>query len=107
MLQKNLPVLLIWLLLAVMVTLRHKPYVFHNKICPYGVLQRTFARSPRFSQYIDKDGCDGCKDCEKVWPAESIKVQTDGKSLVDSQACLQCKSCEFICHTQTIHYGEV
>ncbi|MDD4324500.1 MAG: 4Fe-4S binding protein [Eubacteriales bacterium] len=105
-LQKNFPVLLIWLVLAVVVTLRYKPYVFHNKICPFGVLQRLFARSPRFSQYVDKIGCDGCRDCEKVCPAEAIKVKADEKAEIDSQACLQCKNCEFICHTKTIKYGE-
>ena len=105
-LNKNFPVLLIWLILAVVVTLRYKPSVFHNKVCPYGVLQRIFARSPRFSQYVEKSGCDGCRDCETVCPAEAIQVRADAKAHVDTQACLQCKNCELICHTKTIHYGK-
>jgi len=105
LLHKSVPVLLIWLIIAVAVTLRYKPYVFHNKICPFGVLQRLFARSPRFSQYVQKAGCDGCRDCEKVCPAEAIEVRKDEKAYIDRQACLQCKNCEIICHTKTIQYG--
>lgn len=105
--HKTFPVLLIWLALAVMVTLFYKPEVFHNKICPFGVLQRLFARSPRFSRFVVPEPCDGCKDCEKVCPAEAIAVREDKKAYVNTQACLQCKNCQFICHAETIPYGKV
>ena len=45
--QINLPILLIWLAIAVLVTLRYRPAVFHNLICPFGAPQRLFGRFAR------------------------------------------------------------
>lgn len=44
LLRIDLPILPFWLAVTVLVTLRYKPEVFHNLICPFGVLQRTFGR---------------------------------------------------------------
>jgi len=35
----EIPILLYVLLLSIVVTLRYKPEVFHNNICPFGLLQ--------------------------------------------------------------------
>lgn len=44
LLHINLPILLFWLVVAVPVTLRYKPAIFHNPICPFGTLQKLFGR---------------------------------------------------------------
>ena len=38
-LHKNIPILLVWIVLAILVTLRYKTAVFHNLICAFGVFQ--------------------------------------------------------------------
>ena len=51
---KNLPFMIIWLALAVIITLRYKPEVFHNHICPFGALQKTFGKFARFSKTVEE-----------------------------------------------------
>lgn len=106
-LNKNLPVLLIWLLVAVIVTLRYKPAVFHNLICPYGKLQKLFGRLPLFSEKVNKDACIGCKLCERVCPTEAILVQSENKKAdINTALCLQCTNCQQVCPKDAIHYSK-
>lgn len=63
-LHMNIPILLIWLAVSIFVTLRYRPEVFHNLICPFGVLQRTFGKLAKFSKKVDQALCLGCKKCE-------------------------------------------
>ncbi len=46
----NLSILPIWLVISVLITLIYKPVVFHNLICPFGALQRTFGKFARLSK---------------------------------------------------------
>ncbi|NLJ95182.1 MAG: 4Fe-4S binding protein [Clostridiaceae bacterium] len=105
--KKPFPVLLVWLVIAILITLRYQPYVFHNLICPYGILQKMFAGSSRFSQFVEKSNCIGCYQCERVCPAEAVKVQPNKKAEITAQICLQCKECEFVCPTKTICYQKL
>ncbi|MBP9983827.1 MAG: 4Fe-4S binding protein, partial [Prevotella sp.] len=66
LLHKNIPILLIWLAVSVLITLRYKPAVFHNLICPFGPLQKIFGRFAILSERVNKEDCIGCKLCEKV-----------------------------------------
>jgi ferredoxin-type protein NapH len=40
LLHINLPILPFWLVISVLITLRYKPEVFHNLICPFGALAK-------------------------------------------------------------------
>jgi len=100
----NLPLLPFWLLLSVIVTLRYKPEVFHNLICPFGALQKTFGRFARFSKQVDRDACIGCKLCEKACPSLAINVGEDKKASVNTTLCHQCTDCQYVCPTSAILY---
>lgn len=102
-LKRNIPVLMIWLVASVLITLRYKPSIFHNLICPFGVLQKLFGKNARFSEKVNKENCIGCKLCEKVCPTEAIIV-LDKKAEIDTALCLQCTSCVQVCPKDTIHY---
>lgn len=103
--QMNLPVLPIWLILSVLLTLRYKPEVFHNLICPFGALQKTFGRFAIFSKKVDPDTCIGCKLCEKVCPSGAIAVSPDSKKAVITTAlCHQCTNCTDVCPKASIRY---
>lgn len=105
LLHIELPILPFWFVISVLVTLRYRPAVFHNLICPFGALQRTFGRFSRISKRVDKNACIGCKLCEKSCPSDAIKVTGDDKKAVISTAlCLQCTNCQMVCPKAAIHY---
>ena len=101
----NIPVLLIWLGIAVLVTLRYRPAVFHNYICPFVSLQATFGRFARRSFKVDQDACIGCHKCEKVCPPAAIAVdRSERKALITTAVCHQCSRCQQVCPTNAVHY---
>lgn len=105
LLHIDLPILPFWLVISVLVTLRYKPEVFHNLICPFGALQKTFGRFARLSEKVDKDACIGCKLCEKVCPSNAILVSSkDKKAIIKTALCHQCTNCRQVCPKDAIHY---
>ena len=105
-LNKNIPILLIWLFISVIITLRYKPSIFHNLLCPFGPLQKIFGKLSLFSEVVYTDGCIGCKKCEGVCPSNAISVKSeDKKAVIDTGKCFQCTNCSQICPSDTIHYS--
>ena len=103
-LQVNLPILPFWLVFSVFVALFYKQAVFHNLICPFGVLQKAFGRYAKISKKVDSDACIGCRLCEKACPADAIFVREDKKALIDTALCHQCTECQDVCPKSAIHY---
>lgn len=106
--HKNIPILLIWLVVSLLVTLRYKPAIFHNFICPFGVLQKVSARLARFSKNVNKQNCIGCRLCENVCPSEVIAVNNKTKkALINTYFCFQCTNCEKVCPKKAIQYSKI
>lgn len=107
LLDKNIPILLVWLTVSVLVTLRYQPAVFHNLICPFGILQKIFGRFAILSEKVNKENCNGCKLCEKVCPTNAIEVKKEDKrASIETTLCLQCTNCQQVCPKGTIHYAK-
>ena len=105
LLHRNIPILLIWLAISILVTLRYKPSVFHNQISLFGALQKFFGRFAIFSEKVNKESCIGCKLCERVCPSDAIAVKSeDKKAAIETSLCLQCTSCQQVCPKDAIHY---
>ena len=105
LLHVDLPILPFWLVMSILITLRYKPAVFHNLICPFGALQRSFGRFARLSEKVDKDACVGCKLCEKACPSNAIVVSSeDIKAVINTALCHQCIKCRQVCPKNAINY---
>lgn len=106
LLSVNIPILPIWAGVAILVTLRYKPEVFHNLICPFGALQKTFARISLFGRRINKE-CIGCGLCTKVCPSQAVTIDKETHmAVIDSKLCHQCTNCKDVCPKSAIDYGK-
>ncbi|PKM70481.1 MAG: hypothetical protein CVU93_01865 [Firmicutes bacterium HGW-Firmicutes-18] len=104
-LHRELPILIILMVLSVLVTLRYEEWVFHNRICPYGALLSLTGQRAKFSTKVDHSLCIGCKKCETVCPSQSIAVNKETKKAsVDSSTCHQCQKCTAVCPVDAIRY---
>ena len=105
--HKNLPILPIWIAASVIITLRYKPAVFHNLVCPFGPLQKFFGRFAILSKKVNNQTCTGCKLCEKVCPSDAISVSIDDKkAAINTTLCFQCSNCQQICPKDAIYYAK-
>lgn len=101
----QIPILSYLLVLSVIITLRYKPEIFHNYICPFGVLQSLTGRSAFFTERVNHDKCIGCKLCETVCPSEAVKVSKETKKAnINPKLCHQCFNCQLICPKDAISY---
>lgn len=103
----DIPILIIWLLISFLVTLRYKPDVFHNLLCPFGPLQRIFGKFAFFSKRVEEDKCIGCRKCEAVCPSLSINVGENKKAVITTEMCHQCTNCADVCPTDAILYKKI
>jgi ferredoxin-type protein NapH len=103
--QTNIPILPLWLVISLLVTLKYHPAVFHNLICPFGVLQQIFGKYARFSNKVIEQNCTGCRRCEKTCPSEAIKInEPSRKAIIDTALCFQCTNCKQVCKKDAIRY---
>ena len=102
-LQMNLPILLFWIAAGAIIVLRYPPEVFHNGICPFGALQKTFGRFARRSKQVDPDACIRCGLCEKACQADAIHLAgPDHTAVINISYCHQCSSCSVACPKDAI-----
>jgi NAD-dependent dihydropyrimidine dehydrogenase PreA subunit len=102
-LQMNIPIMLLWIAAGALIALRYRPEVFHNGICPFGALQRTFGRFARRSKQVDPEACISCGLCEKACQADAIHLTgPDRTAVVNISLCHQCSSCSAACPKDAI-----
>ena len=51
---------------------------------------------------VDKSICVGCGACVQVCPYDAIKIDKDGKSIIDQKKCKKCGLCKEICPMNAI-----
>lgn len=103
--HKDIPILILLMVVSVLVTLRYEEWFFHNHICPYGALLSLTGRWARFSTKVEPELCIGCKKCEMVCPSKAINVDNVTKvAQIDKSICHQCQACTIVCPKNAIHY---
>ena len=103
--NENLPIPLYFAGVAIILTFFFLPEVFHNTICPFGVMQKLLGRSPLFSKRVDSTKCVGCKMCISVCPTDAITLDSNkNKAVIDKQYCHQCNTCQEVCPSEAITY---
>ena len=99
----KLPFVAIMTAAGFLVTLRYTQAVWHNYLCPYGVILRLPSRFARFRMSVGHECIPGCDKCARVCPAESVTIGSQ-RADIDSSLCLVCQKCAMVCPTHTIAY---
>lgn len=105
LLQTNIPILPVWLVVAVLVTIRYKPSVFHNFICPFEPLERLAGRFALFTRRVEQTTCIGCRLCVECCPTDAISIGDDMKAAISSSLCHQCTNCSDVCPSKAISFS--
>jgi ferredoxin-type protein NapH len=100
----NIPVLPLWLVLAVAATLFYRPEGFHNGLCPFGPLQEVFGRGAHYAFRVDQQTCIRCGQCVPSCPAGAMTLPEQGAARIDPALCHQCGVCAGVCPVQAIRY---
>ena len=94
----KLPFVAIMTAAGFLVTLRYTQAVWHNYLCPYGVILRLPSRFARFRMNVGPECIPGCDKCARVCPAESVTIGSQ-RADIDPSLCLVCQKCTMVCPT--------
>lgn len=101
----DIPILLVLVGVAMLVTLFFEPEVFHTRICPFGAIQKIGGRFARFTKHVDQDACIGCGLCVKACDSAAVQI-TNRKAAINPAMCHQCQNCTVVCPKEAIAYGK-
>ncbi|HHT21540.1 MAG TPA: 4Fe-4S binding protein [Tissierellia bacterium] len=102
------PFLIVWLVLAGLITLRYRPAIFHNLICPFGAPLTLFGRLTRRSKLVDATECIGCSQCIKACPSQAVTMEpTHRLAWIEPAICHQCQDCTAACPVDAISYRSI
>lgn len=105
------PVMVIWFIVSIMVTLRYPPFVFHNRTCPFGAVQKVFGGKATACYQVEEEKCtceDKMKPCVKVCPSKAVGFNPQrGKANVEKSMCFQCGRCKEACPKDAIRYKKI
>lgn len=105
MMGLNVPILLILLLVSVLMTLFFEAYVFHVKVCPFGLLQSLASKRPLYSKRVAQEQCISCKKCLSVCPTHAIGLKDmTQRAVINESQCLQCSACHEACSLGAVRY---
>lgn len=104
-LDKNIPILLILIIIAFILSFIYEPQLWHKYLCPFGIILSFIGKYSKKSLNVINDKCVKCRLCKSVCPADAIIINDrNGYPKILKEYCLQCTSCIKICSQNTIKY---
>ncbi|HHY38884.1 MAG TPA: 4Fe-4S binding protein [Clostridia bacterium] len=102
----KLPLMLLFVPPALLLTFFYHPASWHRYLCPYGTLFSLTARWAFIRLYIDENKCSSCSLCTRVCPAEAISLRGEKEyAVIDRRHCLVCLACKEACPRSAIAYS--
>lgn len=102
-LDRQIPVLLIFFVLGLVLTYFYQEAFIHRFLCPYGAILKLAAFRSKRAVAVNPERCQGNGDCEKACPTGAVHL-TDGKASIESSECLVCLRCVMNCKEKAIAY---
>lgn len=99
---REIPVLLILLVLGVLSTIIFPESLWHRYLCPYGTILNMVGKHTSHSMTIDQEKCVNCDLCRKGCPTEA--VYKSEKYEINKGLCFQCLKCSEKCPKDAIQY---
>lgn len=96
----KVPIMLILILVAFVITLFFEENMWHRYLCPQGTLFSIVSRKNKHGLEIDKDLCRNCGLCSQVCPSSAIIK--DDKYFIEKNECLICDKCIDVCPADAI-----
>ena len=90
--------------LSLLVVLFFEEALWHNSICPYGIIFSFTSRPAKKGMVIDEATCISCGKCQKVCPSNAIDTLDTKKRRIRKPDCLVCHSCAEVCSAGAIKY---
>ncbi|WIF95469.1 4Fe-4S binding protein [Caminicella sporogenes] len=105
---RKIPVLIIFTILGVAVTLFFVPSMWHRYFCPYGTLLSFVGLFSKRGLAVENENCIKCGICKSVCPAEAVKMENRKQyPKILNSLCLSCFKCADLCPKSTIKYISV
>ncbi|MDC7246375.1 MAG: 4Fe-4S binding protein [Sphaerochaetaceae bacterium] len=105
--HRQLPILLILLVLSFVYGLAGQATHWHNYICPFSPLLRTASHSPVYSYRVDEKKCLSCTLCAGVCSVNAVVIdEKSRKAAIKTSLCHQCGECASACPADAIVYGK-
>jgi polyferredoxin len=75
--------------------------LWHNYLCPFGLIMRLPSIKRPLMPNIDNLSCTNCNLCKKACPTEAIELNNEKLNIKGSK-CILCYECEKICKFDSI-----
>ncbi len=77
------------------------PELWHNYLCPFGLVMKLPALRRLFLPEIDQSSCTNCNLCKKICPTGAIELNNKNLYIKGSK-CILCYQCEKECKSDSI-----
>lgn len=75
--------------------------LWHNYLCPFGLVMKLPALRRFLMPGIENDKCTKCNICLKICPTEAIEINNKKLNIIGSK-CILCYRCEKICKFDSV-----
>ncbi|NYT03435.1 MAG: 4Fe-4S binding protein [Candidatus Methanofastidiosa archaeon] len=97
----TIPVKIPFLIVAFPILALFTSDLWHNYLCPFGLIMRLPSIKRPLMPNIDNLSCTNCNLCKKTCPTDAIELNNEKLEIIGSK-CILCYECEKICKFDSI-----